>query len=511
MTTQLQHADIFKTKDLPTLPVVASRVLALSAQNEVDLQEISRVISQDMSLAGKLLRVVNSPFYGFAGTIGTVSKAVSVMGINAVRSLTLSFSLLDMRDRGMADDFDFEKFWERSLATAVSARLIMRQLNDPGPEEGFIAGLLENIGEMVLARAVPEIYREIRRDLQDNGAALAAGERTRLGLDHTEVGSELARRWGLPAQIALPIAHHHQPESYTGSDQRIALLVRVAHLAGLLADTFYAVDPQKNQEAFVQRAGQLLELSPKACRQIAEQVHKEVNQAADYFGLNVRLELSITEILQEANQRLSQINLTYEQMNRELIHTKMELFQLNKSLQKKSEQLERLAHFDGLTEVYNYRFLQTFLNGEMVRAARLGQDISLVLADIDNFKALNDRFGHQTGDAVLRELCRVARVCLREYDLIARYGGEEFAFVLPQTNLQEAVAVAERLRSRVAEYAFQHEGRICRITLSLGVACLSPANAHVVPEDLIRLADQALLDAKGTGKDRIIVAENTSL
>ncbi|WP_429884600.1 sensor domain-containing diguanylate cyclase [Geoalkalibacter halelectricus] len=494
---------ILKSDTLPTLPVVASKLLALSAEEEADLQQIAAVVAQDVSLSSKILRVVNSPFYGFASSIGTISKAVSVMGINPVRSLVLSFSLLEVKNRAAAPGFSFEKFWECSLATAVSARMLMVELEDPAPEEGFIAGLLENVGEMLLALALPERYGEVRRQPFDHGNELAAREQSLLGADHAEIGAEIAQRWRLPAEIVLPLRYHHAPERYAGDNPRIARLAAVAHLAGLLADIFYAAHPEKAQALFLERARHLLALGERAFSHLAPRVHEEVNQAAACFGVQVRLQQSIEEILQEANLRLGQINLTYEQTNRDLEKARAELLRLNQELQAKSQTLERLAQLDGLTGAYNRRFFQSFLHGEISRAARGGHGLSLILADIDDFKALNDSAGHQAGDAVLRALCTLVRELIREYDMLARYGGEEFVVVLPETEAAIALEVAERIRRKVAEHDFVHAGQTHRITLSLGVAFCRPAMDSCGSDDLVRHADLALLEVKKHSKNQV--------
>ena len=166
------------------------------------------------------------------------------------------------------------------------------------------------------------------------------------------------------------------------------------------------------------------------------------------------------------------------------------------------EELHRLAIIDGLTEIHNKRFLTEFLERELVRAARHLRPLSLIMIDIDNFKSLNDAHGHLSGDFVLREIATHVKVVIREDELFARYGGEEFAIVLPETAKEEAVLVAERVRSLIAERQFLFDGKQLSVTVSLGVAARE-GDGLMKSDELIRQADERLYLAKNRGRNRV--------
>jgi diguanylate cyclase (GGDEF)-like protein len=163
--------------------------------------------------------------------------------------------------------------------------------------------------------------------------------------------------------------------------------------------------------------------------------------------------------------------------------------------------VERQALVDGLTGLANRRQADETLASEVARAERLGGPVALILADVDNFKAVNDRHGHPTGDMVLRDLAATLRETVREIDTAARWGGEEFAVILPGTDLEGAAQVAERLRVALsARETLSTEGVPLHVTASFGAAASSGATTAV---QLVEAADEALYRAKGAGKDRV--------
>jgi diguanylate cyclase (GGDEF)-like protein/PAS domain S-box-containing protein len=164
-----------------------------------------------------------------------------------------------------------------------------------------------------------------------------------------------------------------------------------------------------------------------------------------------------------------------------------------------NQKLQSLAVTDGLTGLHNHRAFQDYLEEQFQTAMRNKQPLALILMDVDHFKQYNDTYGHQAGDEVLRQVAQILSAHVREGDFVARYGGEEFVIVLPRTDLESAVAVAERLR-RAVESAEWH---LRPVTGSFGVACIRPDME--TRQELIEAADQALYQAKKNGRNRVEV------
>jgi diguanylate cyclase (GGDEF)-like protein len=176
------------------------------------------------------------------------------------------------------------------------------------------------------------------------------------------------------------------------------------------------------------------------------------------------------------------------------------------------EEIYRMTIIDGLTGAHNKRYFLEFLEREMARCSRYGRPLSLLMFDIDHFKAINDTHGHLTGDYVLKELARRLLHRIRKEELLARYGGEEFAVVLPETSHENAMQFAETLRQMISSEVFEYEGDRFPVTISIGVSTLDFENqspevappAQTDPLEFIREADGNLYKAKRGGRNCVI-------
>ena len=173
-------------------------------------------------------------------------------------------------------------------------------------------------------------------------------------------------------------------------------------------------------------------------------------------------------------------------------------------LEKANAELDRLSKTDNLTKLLNRGAWESLLNSEFARFRRYHHDCTLIMIDIDNFKRVNDQYGHQMGDEVIRHLADTMRTCLRNTDHLGRYGGEEFAIILPETNLEGARIIAERLRETIAQAHIHSNGIDLSYTISLGLATLQPQIAS--SQDWLRQADEALYAAKHAGRNQVACA-----
>jgi diguanylate cyclase (GGDEF)-like protein len=195
------------------------------------------------------------------------------------------------------------------------------------------------------------------------------------------------------------------------------------------------------------------------------------------------------------------------------IRTGIRILELERSLKTAVDEIHLMSITDSLTGIYNRGYINERLPQEIRRAHRYGRDLSLVLCDIDHFKRVNDTYGHLVGDAVLKSFARCLAGSIRqEVDWTGRYGGEEFLVVLPETHLDGALVLAERIRKTFESTPIETSGKTIGITSSFGVACFSPGTCKeaIPPEALLQEADHLLYRAKSEGRNRIEAGRLTS-
>jgi putative nucleotidyltransferase with HDIG domain len=218
---------------LVTLPDVFIRINQLVENPDSTTADIASAVSQDPSFTVRLLRVANSPFYGFSTTVDTVPRAVSVIGTGQVRNLALATAVASTF-AGLPNELvSMENFWRHSLYCALAARMLARQVRKCDADAVFTAGLLHDIGELVIFNRLPEQARESLQLVLDSEDEMPVyqAEREVMGFDHAEVGGELARQWRLPGLLEECISFHHDIQRA----QRYPLETAVVHIANVLA------------------------------------------------------------------------------------------------------------------------------------------------------------------------------------------------------------------------------------------------------------------------------------
>lgn len=228
---------VTEIKDLVTLPDVAMRIARLVDDPAASANDIGREISKDAALTARLLRIANSAAYGQHGKIATVSRAITVLGVRQVRDLTVGITAIRAFDGVSNNLVTMEVFWRHSVLCAVAAAQIAGRRGAGRTESPFVAGLLHDIGQLVLLSKVPDAEREALLMLADaeDDLGLYLCERTVLGFDHGAVGAALARNWSLPQSISECIEFHHQPELAKTHPVEVAT-VHIANSVAILAE-----------------------------------------------------------------------------------------------------------------------------------------------------------------------------------------------------------------------------------------------------------------------------------
>jgi diguanylate cyclase (GGDEF)-like protein len=468
---------------------VAIKILQAMQRETPNIAEIAQAISADAPLSAKVLKAVNSPFYGLSNKITSVHQAMVFLGLNAVKNLALSFSLLSGFAPKRKDAFDYVQFSKDAIVGAVAARTLTETVNRQQGENAFFLGLLQDIGMLILAESMPEKYADVLGEAARGAGHLHEIESSLLGMNHMEVGQYVTDAWGLPASFSVPVGYHHCPEQIAHPFDDIEQMTRLLHLSSLYVEGFKGHDPSAGFakiERLVQAYGLGSSIDPA---DVAARVSDGAKSVFPIFDLEID-EIKHLEIIEAARTGLA--DLSGELLNQ--VHSQAQSLDL----------LRQQVGLDGMTQLNNHQRFQEILNREIGRAARYGSPLSIIMVDLDHFKSVNDFFGHQAGDHVLKCIAALLKKLLRDSDHIARYGGEEFAVILPMTPLKDALLTGERLRKAVAAEKITYHERSISLTMSCGVAAWEK-NRDIGPEALVKMADEALYDAKHSGRNRCCV------
>jgi putative nucleotidyltransferase with HDIG domain len=198
---------IKESRSLPTLPGIITKLTELEGISTTSTADMTQIISADQILSAKVLRLVNSPFYGFSRRVSTISNALILLGVNVIKSLLLSSSIFEIMEKTVIG------LWEHSLASAAAANTIAKHLQLQDIEEISTAALLHDIGKVVITVLLQNDYQKLLNHARDKDCSTYLSERELLQTDHAEVGQWLALSWYLPEKLQEPIAFHHNVEA----------------------------------------------------------------------------------------------------------------------------------------------------------------------------------------------------------------------------------------------------------------------------------------------------------
>ncbi len=216
---------------LPALPTLALEVVEMVDNPKTSAQQLGRLISADQALTAKVLKIANSPFYGFPKKISTVDFAIIVLGFDALKEIVISIALVSSLQKKADHYFNTKIFWDHSISTGAIARRLARDIGYRVTGEVFVAGLLHDMGISVLNKYFTSDFHRIIEIARDTELSFREAEDSVLGLTHAEIGSWLGERWNLPDHLVESIMYHHEPEKAKLNPQ----LVSIIHCADVFA------------------------------------------------------------------------------------------------------------------------------------------------------------------------------------------------------------------------------------------------------------------------------------
>lgn len=499
----MSNSDTYIQKDfkLPSPPVIAIRILEAARDEHATSKTLSKIISSDPALAARILKFTNASACCPLVKIDSIDRAVTVLGTENLKNIALSFAIAKTHQGEQAGRFDFNRFWKRSLTSAVSSNLLAEKM---GMDKGnsFVAGLLKDIGMLYMYLAKPEDYLDVFKEQMSNHLPLVASERAIFGFDHQEIGAAILEHWSFPDQIYRPIRFHHR---IMDAPISIREETRLLSLADKVSSAYHSCNTISRVKEINSAFYRNKAIRDEAVTAFMDQVGAQTLEILPSFDMDPGGMKPYSRLLQEANEELGKLNLSYEQLVLDLKQARKKSAQLAAEVKKANDQLRLLTLRDGLTTLYNHTYFQDALVKEISRARRYKRTLSLIILDIDHFRSVNDTFGHPIGDGVLRQVAEQIKKTIRIADIAARYGGEKFALILPETSSKGALFVAERLRNVIEEMPLSSDGGIdFGITISAGVATYDPSRNNIITTvEMIQHADRGLYFAKKSGRNRV--------
>ncbi len=486
---------------LPSPPAIAVKIIQEVKKDSFSLRQLANIISFDPALTAKILRMANSSFYSLPYKIDSIEKAVSVLGVEALKNIALSFVIVKGMRRDTINEFDHEFFWKRSITAAVSAEMIASKLKKRY-DDAFVASLLMDIGIIVMYLCRPDDYMRVLDEKRVSGVTVVEAERAVFGFDHQDVSSKILKKWGIPENICLPIACHHNNDDGQSEIHNIADILK---LSDLISSVYHGSGNIEKLGKLKKQLQDEFSVNEADIDVFIDSVAEKTVELLSFFEIDHGDMKPYSQILQDANEELGKLNLSYEQLLMQLKQEKKKVDKLAKEIRETNERLREVAFKDGLTGLYNHRYFQELMDKEIHRAERYVHPLSLIMLDIDYFKKINDTYGHLQGDVVLRSIGELLQRSIRTSDTSARYGGEEFIVVLPETDIKGTAILAERLRQMVEKLEIRINSHSIRVTVSLGVTTYESTKVIKSKAEIINTADRALYNSKLTGRNKLSI------
>lgn len=603
-------------------------IIRLAQKETTSLNELAQAVRTDPAFVGRLIKAANSVQPVGRRPVVAIHDALTILGIPAVRTLALGFSLLSGYRSGNCRNFDYPRYWSHSLVCAVAMQALALRLRMCTPDEAFSLGLLARVGELALATTFPDLYSRILGQCQvDASIALLDLEREAFVMTHPELTMAMLMDWGFPKIFTEPVYHHENPDHSGFADgSRQDLIARALELSQYIGDICIAADAERRamMPALFMLGGRLsieaesltalcdriaaewaewgtllnidacavppfdeLSRPPEApamgawsqddpvghrlrilvvdddttmralLKALLAQGGHEVFEASNgqqgfEMALDLRPHLMVVDWVMpemsgiELTRALRQTKIgrsiyvliltgiedeeklveAFEsgvddfmskplkprvlaarlragqrvvQLQQEIERDREEIRKFAAELAVTNRRLQEAALTDALTGFPNRRYAMERITQEWSAGSRSPRPLSCLMIDVDAFKTINDTYGHDIGDSVLKQTAEALKSGLRTPDVVCRVGGDEFLVICPDTDLAAALLCGERVRSAVERVAIETGQVQLKGSISVGVATRDAGMANI--DALIKAADQGMYVAKQRGRN----------
>lgn len=492
---------IAKAENLPSPPSVAMEVLRLTGDDSVGIDDIAIVIARDPALSAKLLKLSNSSLFKRGSDVATIDRATMVLGLKTVKLMALSFSLAGTLPKSGdgSNAFNYDAYWVHSLTMAVAGRSLAQLVKSRYFDEAFMCGLLSHIGQLVMAECMADEYAEVL-DRVAGGMPAPIDERQVLGYDYGGIGAALLKNWEMPEQIYQSIFFAENPSDLPAtSSVEVQELAWIMHLAELATTVICSSRKGPALQLLHETVAERFEIAESEIDAFIIGLENGVAETASLLNIDLAASESYEKIIEQARMQMVNVSLG----------TAMDLHQSQereKNLRQEKADLSKKANTDKLTGINNRACfddqLKAVINDHLRGDMKKG--LGLLVLDIDFFKNFNDTHGHLAGDEVLKSVAHAIDDMVRGADIAARYGGEEFVVILPETDDDGLMMVAERIRLAVEAVEVKFEDKILKVTTSVGGALCASVDRQSDGPALLKIADECLYQAKDRGRNQSV-------
>ena len=630
-----RYEQLKATGDLPSPKGAALAVIRLTQRETLSIPELAQVVRTDPAFVGRLIKTANSVQANSRRPIVSIQDALNVLGVAAVRTLALGFSLLSGYRSGKCKKFDYQRYWSHSLVCAVAMQALALRVRMCTPDEAFSIGLLARIGELALATTFPDDFSRIIGEREvDASLNLPELEQQAFAMTDSELTTAMLLDWGIPSVLAEPVYFHDDPD-HSGfiEGSRKDVIARALALAEYIGDICLATDFERRAmmsqlfmlggrlsidaeslTALCDRvaidwadwglllnvnaptvppfddllrapAGPALDGSgPEDSNQsrlrvlvvdddrsmravlrglLSQSGHEVFEASTGEQGFEMALDLrphlmvidwmmpgmsgvELTRALRETkigrgiyvliltaledegklieafehgvddfltkplNARVLAARLRaghrVVQLQSEIERDREDIRKFAAELAVTNRRLQEVALTDSLTGFPNRRYAMERIAQEWAAGDRNKRPLSCMVIDLDAFKGINDTYGHDVGDNVLKSTAVAIKSGLRVQDVVCRIGGDEFLAICPDTDLIAAMACGERVRLAVAAIPLEANGVRLRGSVSIGVATRDVPMSGV--DALIKMADRGVYLAKDRGRNCVASVQN---
>ena len=497
---------IWQSAQLPTLPIVAFKLIELSRSPDTGIAEIVATIKSDPAIVARLLKAANSSLFGQSSKVKSIDQAVVLLGTTAVTALALGFSLVDTSLCQGPLGEAYTSYWLQSTVHATTAKMLAKRNRAANQEDLFLAGLLLDLGRLAMLKTISKEYQPVIIAASQQQCPLVEMEKQILGISHVEVGIELMRRWGMPDELMKMARWHHESLETLAANAEVVvdLNLKTTMFSAAVGDYFCGAAKGLALDRLRKLATAFFSLSERELDAFLCEIRQTIEETADLFSIDAESVPSPADLLAQANEQLALLTVSAQAATVHATARQEAAEHEIRKLEVKHEQLKQQAIRDSLTNLYNRQFFDESLAREVDRCTRYAQPLGIIFFDADRFKQLNDTYGHAFGDEVLKRIAKVAGETVRGGDVLARYGGEEFVVLVSQPTEKTIEKMAERIRLGIEATQLMHQGQRVMATVSVGAAIAIPERQQEsAGTDIVEFADRAMYEAKQAGRNQV--------